>query len=622
MAQLDMELTTARALESAKKLESERLATQIARLEDEKKKAEAAAVARQEFESSEAARAAAMKQEVARLKKEYESLARVDDSAPEFIRQINALEKTLKEIGDRYESIKQAGNKGINAVYVQKAEALKASLVIEPWENDRDFAKRTGGAFTALEAQKEGELSAYALSVEREMQSQAKDLKELLDKVGSQFAAATYVQSGSSIALNVGAFDREAKVWSIELVSTAPDFFFRKSLNYSIISAPDLGAAYRAFDTALQAGALAPEIEYSYTREPGKDFIPAKTKTLRIKDLSTGKTIVAAKDDSIVFYLLSESPGERRLPPILRLRGALEGSNITINGKRLGNITSDYALEPGAYSILVEKDGYEPISISGEGGPGQVIEKQLVQKKIEIVPMVLVSGGTFSMGSSSGESDEKPVHQVTVSSFMMGKYEVTQEQYQKVMGTNPSFFTNGADAPKRPVERVSWYDAVSFCNKLSEMEGLQKVYTMNGTNVQADFSRNGYRLPTEAEWEYAARGGSQSRTYSYSGSNNPDQVAWYDQNSGSTTHQVGTKAANELGLYDMSGNVWEWCWDFYGTYPNGAQTDPVGASSGDSRVFRGGGWYNSAESLRSAFRNRIYPGGSFSFLGFRVLCRP
>ena len=187
--------------------------------------------------------------------------------------------------------------------------------------------------------------------------------------------------------------------------------------------------------------------------------------------------------------------------------------------------------------------------------------------------MVFVEGGTFMMGATSEqESDafdwEKPAHRVTLSDFYIGKYEVTQAQWGAVMGSNPSKF-KGNDLP---VERVSWEDCQAFIRKLNERTGLR------------------FRLPTEAEWEYAARGGNQSRGYKYSGSDAIDKVAWYSGKSGKSTNSVGRKRANELGLYDMSGNVFEWCSDWYGDYSSSSQTNPTGPSSGDRRVYRGGCW--------------------------------
>ena len=239
-----------------------------------------------------------------------------------------------------------------------------------------------------------------------------------------------------------------------------------------------------------------------------------------------------------------------------------------------------------------------------------------------LVEMVPVQGGSFMMGSESGNLIEKPVHRVTVSSFLIGKYEVTQEQYERVIKINPSYFASGFDALKWPVEQVSWYDSVIFCNGLSELEGLQKVYTISSTDVRADLSRNGYRLPTEAEWEYAARGGNQTRNYLYSGSNDNVQVAWYGTNSGHSTHVVGTRAPNELGLYDMSGNVWEWCWDWYGDYLSGQQSDPQGANSNSNRILRGGSWGKSPDELRSTYRHVGYPSAPPNDIGFRVARRP
>jgi len=219
------------------------------------------------------------------------------------------------------------------------------------------------------------------------------------------------------------------------------------------------------------------------------------------------------------------------------------------------------------------------------------------------------------MGDTRGEgqTDELPTHQVTLSSFYIGKYEVTQAEYQAVMGTNPSHFS-GSD---KPVENVSWFDAVEYCNARSIQEGLTPCY--NTTNIQeCNFSVNGYRLPTEAEWEYAARGGSNNPDYLYSGSNDINSVAWNSSNSGSTSHNVGTKTPNGLGIYDMSGNVWEWCNDRYGSYSSSAQSDPVGPATGSYRVTRGGSWYYSATYCRVAYRYDDYPANSNYNIGFRL----
>ena len=629
---LDTELVTARAIETAKKLESDRLIAESARLAEERKKTETAIEARKNLEASEASRAETVKEEAARLKKEYESLVRVDDSAPEFIRQINSLEKALKEIRDRYEAMKKDGEKGIAAVYVQKTEALKASFVMEPWETEKEFTERTQGTYTALDRQRIDEQRSYSDVVDADRGGQEKDLAARLAKVSSQFASSTYTQSGSSILVNVGAFDREAKSWPIQIASALPDFHFQAELRYSIASAPDIGSAYRTFDTAYNAGALAAEIEYGYDRRPGEEYVAAKAARVRIKDLTTGKVAVSAQSDAVLFYLASESPGKRLGLPVLKLSGAVEGTAITVHGERFEAVPKELTILPGSFTIVAAKPGYEEWKYSGTVNPGQRIDLVLSQVVSNLLSMVLVPGGSFSMGSASGDADEKPIHQVTVSSFMLGKYEVTQEQYQLVMGTNPSNFKSGSDAPSRPVEQVKWYDAVAFCNALSAKEGLAPVYTIKGTSVSAEFSKYGYRLPTEAEWEYAARGGPSSRGYTYSGSNDVGQVAWYSSNSGSSTHVVGTKAPNELGLYDMSGNVWEWCWDWYDkSYYSASQAkDPLGAasgaasgaSSGGFRVIRGGSWFDSAEYLRSAYRDNFSPGISFYLLGFRVLRRP
>ncbi len=228
--------------------------------------------------------------------------------------------------------------------------------------------------------------------------------------------------------------------------------------------------------------------------------------------------------------------------------------------------------------------------------------------------MVAVQGGTFTMGAtpeqvSDAESFEKPAHQVTLSGYSIGQTEVTQELWLAVMGSNPSYFTGNL---QRPVERVSWDDCQTFISKLNQMTGKN------------------FRLPTEAEWEYAARGGNRSQGYKYAGSNNIDDVGWYYDNSyvltssnpDYGTHSVATKAPNELGLCDMSGNVCEWCQDRYGgSYSSDAQTNPTGPTgpaSGSLRINRGGGWNFHARYCRVSSRRYFHQDNAYNYLGLRL----
>lgn len=218
------------------------------------------------------------------------------------------------------------------------------------------------------------------------------------------------------------------------------------------------------------------------------------------------------------------------------------------------------------------------------------------------IDMVRVEAGTFMMGATSEMQNpwdnEKPVHQVTLTNdYYIGKYEVTQALWWAVMGSNPSNFKG----ENHPVKNVSWNDCHDFIRMLNILTGKH------------------FRLPTEAEWEYAARGGRKSKGYQYSGSNSLSDIAWYADNSGSTTHAVGTKEPNELGIYDMSGNVWEWCQDWYDSYTSSSQTNPTGAASGSRRVFRGGSWLYYAGSCRSSNRYDVTPDYRSNNLGFRLV---
>ncbi len=271
--------------------------------------------------------------------------------------------------------------------------------------------------------------------------------------------------------------------------------------------------------------------------------------------------------------------------------------------------------------------------------------------------LILVEGGNFSMGSENGGGgdDEQPVHTVKVSSFYMGRYEVTNQEVvdvftrgiesgalfvdattlknnygdkQELLDLDSEYcqivYSRGRLAVQpgkenNPVIEISWYGTVVFCNLLSEIRGYDPAYDLSDWSY--DFTSNGYRIPTEAEWEYAAKGGNNHDGYEYSGSNTVGDVGWYDDNSGYKTHPVGGKSPNSLGLYDMSGNVWEWCWDWYGEdyYSSTSLVDPEGPDSGgywEDRVLRGGSWNNLVGGLRVANRSRFFPGKE---IGFRVV---
>ena len=246
-------------------------------------------------------------------------------------------------------------------------------------------------------------------------------------------------------------------------------------------------------------------------------------------------------------------------------------------------------------SELIGILGFDDVVVEAKRGETFVETAKCINLK-----MIYVEGGTFAMGSNSGESDEKPIHNVTLDSYYIGETEITQAQWRAVMGSNPSAYKGD----NRPVEKVSWNDAKEFCKKLSELTGKR------------------YVLPTEAQWEYAARGGNQSKGYTYSGSNNIDEVAIYDVYS-SKHSNVKSKKPNELGIYDMSGNVWEWCSDWYSSsYSSSSQTNPQGPTSGSYRVLRGGSWGGIAGSCRVAYRDYDYPSNAFNNYGFRVVCLP
>ena len=302
------------------------------------------------------------------------------------------------------------------------------------------------------------------------------------------------------------------------------------------------------------------------------------------------------------------------------------GADVYIDGKKVGQSPRVFnGIMVGSHKVEIKKDGYgtdsktvnilegQTASLSGvlttHTSSSVASGASLASNTITIpvkdgisIDMVRVEAGTFTMGATAEmknpSDDEKPTHQVTLTNdYYIGKYEVTQALWQAVMGNNPSWFKGD----NLPVETVSWDDCQKFISKLNRITGKM------------------FRLPTEAEWEYAARGGNKSRGYQYSGSNNLSDVAWYGDNSGNKTHVVGTKQANELGIYDMSGNVWEWCQDRYGKYSSSSQVNPTGADIGSHRVGRGGSWNYGAWFCRSSYRSNNTPCNCFSNFGLRLV---
>ena len=289
--------------------------------------------------------------------------------------------------------------------------------------------------------------------------------------------------------------------------------------------------------------------------------------------------------------------------PTINNNHTTDGTGTGSYNSNLSNLTPNTTYYVRAYATNSAGTGYgeERSFTTLEEVP---FETQTITVNSVSFTMIAVEGGTFQMGATSeqggdADSDEKPVHSVTLSDYYIGETEVTQELWEAVMVSNPSYFSGS----QRPVERVSWNDCQEFITQLNQLTGKN------------------FRLPTEAEWEYAARGGSKSKGYKYSGSNTIGNVAWYDVNSIYQTHNVKTKSPNELGIYDMSGNVYEWCQDWYGSYSSGSQTNPTGPSSGSDRVCRGGSVGSGAGSCRVSNRGYGNPDDGNLILGLR-LCLP
>ena len=292
-------------------------------------------------------------------------------------------------------------------------------------------------------------------------------------------------------------------------------------------------------------------------------------------------------------------------------------------------VTTISSVESGTHVLeLWYADGIkESRSISIDPGQVAIITSSHIFNSSIPMNYVIVEPSAFLMGSGNGEDGENPVHQVVLTRpFTLSRYEVTFAEYDEfcISTDRDRPDDRGWGRDTRPVINVSWYDSIAYCNWLSAQEGLIACYSGSGRMIRCDFSANGYRLPTEAEWEFAARGGAFSQDYLYAGSNDIALVGWYWKNTGEDDigrkiQPVGDKQPNELGIYDMSGNVAEWCWDWYENYSDSIYTDPRGPASGSSRVYRGGSWHQNDNSLRVADRGVAAPSFSYFGLGFRLV---
>lgn len=269
-------------------------------------------------------------------------------------------------------------------------------------------------------------------------------------------------------------------------------------------------------------------------------------------------------------------------------------------------------------SGILSKEDFEQLRTEALRKREVLISRGFTGQISDRIELILIPLGRFMMGALSDDDEaldeEVPRHEVEISrSFYAGKYPVTQKLWKEVMEDNPSYH----DGDNHPVEKVSWLDCIRFCNDLSFLEGRTQAYTINGEDVFCDWEANGYRLLTEAEWEYCARA---EQNTLYSGSNDLNEVAWWGKNSGDETHPVGLKKPNHFGLYDMVGNVWEWCWDGMRDYSEEKQVDPKGNPDDSWRSFRGGSYCNFEEGSRVSFRVSSAKTYSRDNLGFRIGC--
>ena len=543
--------------------------------------------------------------------------------------------------GEKYRIIRVLGQGGFGITYLAEQSMLKIRVAIkEFFINDLCARDDSSTVFTVTQSDM---VERYRQKFIKEAQMIARlkhpgivNVSDIFEENGTVYYVMDYIE-GESLAEKVkrnGPLSEQTALRYIFKVAEALDFLHNSHVNHLDIKPAnimvrkvddepiiiDFGVSKQYDEQKDQTTTTPPGVSTGYS--PLEQYIPGGVSTFSpqadiyslgatLYKLLTGTTPPNASEilsKGLPLMPTSVSPSIRKaIEKAMQPKLSDRPKNIS---EFIGMMESHQLDELKKLGVKYEKSK-KTIGVDKKKGKteGTTIVIGLKRESIYDNPiidnlvanMVFVEGGTFTMGATSEQetdmwNDEKPAHQVTLSSYSIGRYEVTQEEWRTVMGNNPSEFKGD----KRPVEMVSWDDCQKFIRKLNTMTSMH------------------FRLPTEAEWEFAARGGNNSRGYKYAGGNDLGTVAWYDGNSGSKTHSVGQKQPNELGLYDMSGNVWEWCNDWYGQYTPSMKTNPCGASTGLKHVRRGGGWGNVARNCRVS---RRYPSNSTSMRnnrGFRL----
>ena len=621
---LELEQRRARAEESAKKMQAEQLSEIAARAKEALQQKESEDALRSSMEKQLSAQKAALTEQARTRRGDLQKLNEKNAAEAGIwarLEKIVGVKNAIDEIGQRFDAAITRMKKEVNALYGQQKSAVRPENPKEPFETQEEYETRIRGMEGSIEGKRKAELNRRRREFNSTRSTELADFRKQLPELKKDLEGRRFTLDFSATTVEVSPFNAKTKQFPMEVRPTDQRFKFAIPMAHTLKASgfEAMKKAYYQVYQADQTGGLAGELTYT-AKEAYPDIWVLEANRARVVNLldNDAEVVRTVKPEGQMLVSTAGDTVKTLAAAVMLESGMSRQAKVSVNGKPAGTTPVLYTLPDYAGTVKVEYVW---------GGDKRVYSLQvktgLNAPFVGIAPPpegyvgVGGKGSRFQMGSTDGDRDEKPVHSVTVGSFYMKATEVTQKEWREVMGSNPSYF-KGDD---RPVENVSWFDAVEYCNALSRKYGLNPVYRISGESVAANWNANGYRLPTEAEWEYAARGGKNSRGYKYSGSNSVGGVGWYNVNSGSKTHPVGQKQANELGLYDMSGNVWEWCWDWYGDYSSGSQRDPSGPPSGSRRVERGGSWSSYGRRLRSAIRNNYSPGDSSGDLGFRLAFR-